>query len=379
MNKNIKKLGIYFGLLSMLMTGCKKNTEEKKTYNGKIYTQVYKELEENGNKLADPIFNENYHELESVNLDYLDDYFDTEGMYDYDIKCTPKEFTELMNYNDITYENVIEQIDMANVSLDTKKILYNGVYGLVKENFNIPLGPLYYTMANLTEEVVENVDYDAKYNPKECRLYINKNAENKEYAITREVIGEGCQTAYVKGEKTMLSSFKEYYLHLEKDGSEPEICIYGDDIEKGLACIVENIATGKEIENYSDCEKAYMVMYLSERFNISTEVLISGGYKGFVEELINNGYNEEVNKLPKLEEDNFQGVIEMTKIIVRRQLESGMTKEEILKDIEEKSNCYLGKLKIATDSRDMFAGWGDFSPVMIKMNVEYTIGKQKTR
>lgn len=375
----LKKIGVYAFYLSLLtqLIGCKKNTEEKKTFNGKIYTQVYKELEENGNKLANPLFNENYQELESVNIDYLDDYFDTEGMYSYDTKCTPKQFTELMNYGDITYENVIEKIDTANVSFETKKILYTGVYGLVKEGFDIPLGPLYYTMSNLTEEIVENVDYDAKYDPVECRLYINKDAKDKEYAITREVIGDGCKTAYVKGEKTILCSFVEYYLHLEKDGSAPEICIYGDDIDKGLSCIVENIATGKEIENYTDCEKAYMVMYLSEEYNISPEVLISGGYKGFVEELINNGYNEEVNQLPKLEENNFQGVIEMLKVTLRRKLESGMTKEEILKDTEKKCNCYQGKLKIAMDSKGMFPGWGDFSPAMIKINAEYAAGKQK--
>ena len=375
----LKKIGVYTFYLSLLtqLVGCKKNTEEKKTFNGKIYTQVYKEFEENGNKLADPIFNENYQELESVNIDYLDDYFDTKGMYDYDYKTIPKEFTELMNYGDITYENVIEKIDTANVSFETKKILYTGVYGLAKEGFDIPLGTLYYTMSNLTEEEVENVDYDAKFDPVECRLYINKDAKDKEYAITREVIGDGCKTAYVKGEKNILCSFVGYYLHLEKDGSAPEICIYGDDIDKGLSCVIANIATGKEVEDYSDCEKAYMVMYLSEEYNISPEVLVSGGYKCFVEELKKNGYNEEIKYLIKFEENNFQGLIEMLKVTVRRKLESGMTKEEILKDTEEKCNCYLGKLKIAMDSRGMFQGWGDFSPTMIKMNAEYVIGKQK--
>ena len=231
-------------------------------------------------------------------------YYDGDDLREYDIKCTPGQFSELIGEQKVKYDECVEAL-YKNKNLDSNiyKILFpvldNIKYAHQLDGTNFAV--LKHNLEHFTVcEVYDEEDYISKFDPYECCVYINRNKVTDdiyEYALIKAIIGYGISNAYIELDgKKVLCTTAEYCFYNSYDSiKEPKIVKMGELFEDGLAEGVTSLVRQLPVDcNNSLCknsEDAYILSKILKIRKIQASYYINDGYSTVLEVYKNYSYS----------------------------------------------------------------------------------------
>lgn len=227
-------------------------------------------------------------------------YYDGDDLKEFDIKCTPREFAEMISEQKVKYAECVEAL-YKNKNLDSNiyRILFTVLDNIkyVHQLEGSHLAVLKHNLEHFTVcEVYDEEDYVSKFDPYECCVYINRNKvtdDTYEYALIKGIIGYGISNAYIELDgKKVLCTTAEYCFYNSYDGiKEPKIVKMGELFEDGLAegitALVRQLPVDCNNTLYKNSEDAYILSKVLKIRKIPVSYYINDGYGAVLDQYKN--------------------------------------------------------------------------------------------
>ena len=355
----------------------------KETFEGN-YATIINDILDNGNIINHSNYFMCFYRITKSNKNYLRRYFNIYDLQDYSDKWTLNDYIIATNNMKPTYEMVIGSLDQNDDLGSYKELIKNTVLDVNKKYPNLDLSLLMYNAPTLKirEVYVENYFY-GKYNPYTNTIIVNARYANnntlKETAV-KTALGYCYTNGFIK-ENSVLCSDSENYIYIDyMSGNSKDIIEGGKTFKDGFAACITNDVIDTNI--YPElAEDVGIFRFILECNEMTIEQYEKEGFNGLINRMMNNGLNEMIRHLVRLddpnEKDNKCSVTCKIEDIYWRYLKNqGYSDEESQKILEDKiRRSFEG---ITLDKNNALFQITGIRELLIWME-QHVMPKQKTR
>lgn len=248
----------------------------------------------------------------------------------YDINCTPSEFKNYLNEQNITWNDIKLTIEKSSFDNYHKDLLLKGIANLQNNNFNIDLSVLNYNLKNITIKYMDS-NKDSIFGKFDCfehEITLSKKITSQkkyENVFLHEMLGHGMTCAYIEESKVYCSIDTPTYI-IDENNYYVGYSLYGNAFTEAIAQIIALTATNKE-----KCTE-YMCGY---DLNIVELLMVCKDTNCRLDEYANYGVQTIINRMRQNQIDDPYKILAMTSYNLEaselnRPLE--ITSEQIMED-----------------------------------------------
>lgn len=292
-----------------------------------ISKSIIDKLEDNGINIE--VINEypgsNIYKITSYSIDgmnkfstknVINDYIET---VNYDVICTPSEFSKYTGEYDLTWDDIRNTLDNTDLEDEYKSIILDGLNHLEEKEFNMDLAALNYNLKNLKIEYKDSFDevlmgdIVAKFNADSQSIEINNNYIDTPYfkrTLIHELLGHGMTNAYYINEDGLKVYCKtSMYSCIIEDDKYKGKYMLGNSLEEALAEFISYYATGEKMM-YDDTmyiTSEYGLLLLCESNGIKIGDYANKGIEYLINKMKDNNLGHQINYIKCLD-DKFNHI-----------------------------------------------------------------------
>ena len=298
--------GILAGALAAVaLTGCSNHAilkehsysySDKEVYND-YFGVVINDINEHGNYLTRSNYFENFYNLNSVNRKYLNRYFYTYDLPDYDKKVSLEEFRKTTGIENPTYEMVIGTIDQnTHLTSEQKELFKKEIFRIHTKYPDFDLTIFMYNMEDLDIVSIDSPsDFTSKFSASNDRIIVNTRLATTKEAYDKAIIsqiGYMFTTAMnVVDDEILYCSDSDYALYIGYMNYSDKVIELGKTCKDGFAAIVSNDVIDANV--YPDfAEDAGILNMLLSMNDMTLTDYEKEGYEGLLTRMRLNGNNE---------------------------------------------------------------------------------------